>query len=205
MPGIYLAAEDQLSIAVAEKLLLSIDPAFEIEQPFPLRGNQELKRRMAAFNNIARSTLPVLVLTDLDAHPCPSALVQAWRGKERFSPNLLFRIAVRETEAWLLADRESFSAYTGIPIDKITQTPEDESDPKGELLRLIRRHCKNRELKAALLPTPGAAAKVGLGYNDALCRYVRGHWSPQSAAALAPSLVRAQRRIGELASRLRQA
>jgi hypothetical protein len=203
MVGICLAAEDVLSETVVEKVILNVAPEFEIEQRFPTRGNQYIKNQLSKFNAIARSIMPVLVLTDLDHHPCPSRLIHDWKGKQRIAPNLLLRVAIRETEAWLLADRETFSEFTGIPPVKITEVPETLSDPKEELLRLVRRYCKNREIKADLLPEPGAAAKVGLGYNAALCRYVREFWSPDSASAHAPSLERARRRIGDLASRLR--
>ena len=203
MPEVFLAVEDDLSEAVAKKLLLRVAPEFAIRLSFRRQGNQYLKGRIQEFNNIARSIAPVLVLTDLDEHPCPPALIAAWAGKQPIHPDLLLRIAVRETEAWLLADRESFAEYTGIPPSKITESPEALHDPKETLLKLVRRHCKHRELKADLLPARGAAAKVGLGYNPALCRYVGERWSPHAASLHAPSLMRAQQRIRELAARLR--
>lgn len=203
MMRIGLAVEDQLSEAVAEKLLTTVDADFVIEQRFPPNGNQYLKNRLSVFNAIARSTLPILLLTDLDAHVCPSQLVDTWRGKERITSNLLFRVAIRETEAWLLADRETFADYARIPLDKITETPESLQDPKQELLRLIRRYNKAWANKNDLLPDPGSTAKVGLGYNATLCHYVRQFWSPISAATRSPSLNKARQRIGELAYRLR--
>jgi hypothetical protein len=202
MAGICLATEDPLSETVAEKLILEVKEAFNIEHRFPTSGNQYLKNRLTIFNTIARTTTPVLLFTDLDNTPCPSELIKNWLGKERPSPNLLFRVAVRETEAWLLADRETFSEFTGIPFSKLPEAPEALPDPKSELLRLIRRYCKNRDIKKDVLPEPNVVARVGLGYNATLCRYVREWWSPEAASVSAPSLARARQRIRELAVNL---
>jgi hypothetical protein len=46
------------------------------------------------------------MLVDLDTPEyCPPALVHQWFGTKQ--PNLSFRVAVMEVEAWPLADRET--------------------------------------------------------------------------------------------------
>lgn len=202
MIGIYLATEDPLSGAVGEKLLGTSGVEFRIELRFPTHGNEYLRERLEKFNKIATHTVPVMLITDLDDHPCPSSLIKKSCGRIELSHNLLFRVAVRETEAWLLADRECFAEFTGIPLSKISNAPENLEDPKRALLNLIRRFCKSRGMKSDLLPEPGAKAKVGLGYNPVLCQFVREHWSPQRADANAPNLARTRTRIREFGRRI---
>lgn len=197
---ICLATEDPLSEAVAERLVMDSGKPWRIAQCFGKGGNQYLKSKLDAFANIAQS-IPVLLTTDLDQDACAPELIRQWRGKKRFPDTLLIRVAVRETEAWLLADAEGFSAFSGVPRGKIPDSPETLADPKRELLALVRRHGL-RALKAELLPEPGARSKVGLGYNQALCQFVRDSWSADRAELAADSLARARKRIRELGRRV---
>jgi hypothetical protein len=110
----------------------------------------------------------------------------------------LFRVAVREVEAWLMADREGFSRFSGIPVEKMPHVPEDLEDPKRDLLQLVRRYA-HREIKANLLPERGSIARIGLGYNEILSRFVRDTWSIKNAVSNSESLSRACYRLRELA------
>lgn len=196
MIGICVATEDQLSETVAEKLLAIPNGNFHIEQRFRKNGNGYLKKRLPNFNEIARFK-PVFLLTDLDDRPCASELIYNWCAKQVLAPKLLFRVAVREIEAWLLADRECFAELIGVSPQKMPQNPEALPDPKRELMNLVKRS-RNRELKREVLPDVGVKAKFGLGYNNALGRFVRDQWDPHRAARYAPSLEKAMARIAEL-------
>jgi hypothetical protein len=110
---------------------------------------------------------------------------------------MLFRVAVREVEAGLLADREGFSNYSGVPAEKIPRNPESLDDPKQMLMKLIRRYgC--RKIKVGVLPARGSLAKIGFGYNQILVQFVREFWSPVKAAENADSLKRTCLRLHEL-------
>lgn len=196
MIGICVATEDQLSETVAEKLLAMPNGNFHIEQRFRKGGNGYLKTKLPNFNKIARFT-PVLLLTDLDDGLCPPNLISSWCANQVLSPRLLFRVAVREIEAWLLADRDNFAELIGVSPQKMPQNPEALTDPKRELMNLIKRS-RNRELKREVLPDIGVKAKYGLGYNSALGQFVRDQWDPHRAARYAPSLKKAMARIAEL-------
>ena len=193
---IYLAVEDALSEAVAEKLLLSSGAGFQIQQRFCKRGNGYLKSNMDKFSNIAKAT-PLLLITDLDSEDCAPGLIKRWLGKKKPPKELLFRVAVRETEAWLLADADGFAAFSGVPVTKIPPEVENLPDPKSTLIDLVRRYGK-RSLRTDIVPEPGVCAKVGLAYNQALCPFVRESWSPERAEQVANSLARVRRSIGEL-------
>ena len=193
---IYLAIEDILSEAVAKKLLEASGFDFQIQHSFCKQGNGYLKSNLEKFRKIAQTT-PVLLLTDLDNEDCAPNLIRRWLGKKTVPNSLLFRVAVRETEAWLLADAEGFAAFSGVPPNKIPQDVESMPDPKSKLIELVR-HYGNRSVKADIVPEPGVIAKVGLAYHAALCTFVSEHWSPERAERVTDSLARTRLSITEL-------
>ncbi|MBU0656401.1 MAG: DUF4276 family protein [Gammaproteobacteria bacterium] len=200
MNHICLAIEDALSEAVAEKLLSTSRQPFQITQRLGNSGFGYLKRNLSKFNQLAAKVTPVLLLTDLDKANCVLDFIQSWQQGLSLSEDLLFRVVVREIEAWLLADRQAFANWLDIPITLVPNEPENLSDPKQHLLNLVRRS-KKRNLKAEILPSSKSHSPVGLGYNTELIRYVNNHWDPLTAAECAPSLARAQKRIHELVTR----
>lgn len=202
MNSVYVVTEDQLSEAVVERLIREENQGIQIKVRMGKKGNGYLRRNLHSFNEIARS-FPVLLFTDLDRVECPMALIEDWRGRIVFQGMLLFRIAVRETEAWLLADREGFAEFSGVPVHRIPLQPELLNDPKEVLINLVRRYGKKRIVKTDILPERGSTAKVGLAYNQTLCRFVQDSWSLERAAQSADSLNRARRRIHELHLKLK--
>ena len=199
MIALYIATEDALSEAVAERLIREADQRLCVAVRMGRRGNGYLKQKFAALLKTAKS-VPVLMLTDLDRIDCPPTLVDSWRGQNVLPEGLIFRVVVREIEAWLLADRKGFARFSGTPLDKVPLKPETLIDPKQELLNLVRKYGK-RELKNAILPGQNSSAKVGLGYNHTLVRFISAVWSVEKAAENAESLARAYRRIRELSLR----
>ena len=199
MTEIYIATEDVLSEAVADRLVLEVHQGLRVAVRMGRKGNGFLKSKLFDLAKTAHA-IPVLLLTDLDRTTCPPTLIADWRGRRVFSDDMLFRVVVREIEAWLLADREGFSRFSGIPVDKVPHHPESLDDPKRTLLNLIRRH-GNRNIKAEILPQRGSHAAVGFGYNQTLVQFVRESWSAARAAKNASSLDRACRRLRELSLR----
>jgi hypothetical protein len=192
MTAFAVATEDALSEAVAEILLLQIG-RHPVAQRLRKSGFGYLKGRISDFNRMAAKVMPVLLLTDLDRGECAPELVTAWLpgGPDA---NLLFRVAVRETESWVLADRPAFAEFLGISIAKMPDRPDDLQDPKCALLDLVRKS-RRRDLKEVILPTPGISFPVGLGYNERLTGFVRRHWNCRRAAEASPSLARAVKRV----------
>lgn len=185
---IVIATEDELSETVAERLVQLASPSLEVSRRFRRDGFGYLKSRVEAFCNMAKSQ-PLLLLTDLDQHECPPSLVEQWLDNRPKPEGLMFRVAVREVEAWLLADHDVIAKLIGKRSPKLPQAPDTLPDPKRELINFARR--APSAIRKEIVPPPGAAASQGLGYNAVLCPFVREHWDPFRAAERSESLRRA--------------
>lgn len=201
MTPIMLATEDELSEVVGQRLVSETAGHLHVCQTFRKRGFGYLKSNMQKFLEISRHT-PLVLLTDLDRTECAPSLMKDWLGGRKRYPRFLFRVAVRETESWLLADREAIADFLGVSIGRLPTAPDTLLDPKADLLKLAR-SSKNRRLKQDLLPAPGSTSKIGLGYNAVLGEFVRTQWSCERAVRHSPSLAKARYRINELADSVR--
>jgi len=186
---IHLAVEDMLSEAAARKLLtLCPTGGAAVGSVFGKTGFGYLKKHASGFNNAAKGT-PFFLLTDLDTGTCASGLISEWLGAPCHH-NLLFRVAVREVESWVLADRERFASFLGIRTVLIADDPDSLPDPKAALIELAKKSPK-AQLRRAIVPAPGTTASIGPGYNLVLPEFVRDRWDPSSAAVRSRSLKRA--------------
>lgn len=197
---INLATEDELSEAVGERLIINAFGPNAIVNCFGRRGNGYLRTKLTNFASMADRD-PVVILTDLDTAPCASELVNQWSNGLDLPENLLLRVAVRETESWLLADREGFAGFLGVSMAKIPFDPETLPDPKSFLLTVARG--ARREVRSELVVPRGANASRGIGYNRLLSNYVREDWNFESAVERSQSLRRTVVRLSELAERIR--
>ena len=191
---INLAYEDELSRTVLQRLLRSYDDRYEVGVCYGQGGFGYLRRQISGFNNAARG-VPFLLLTDLDRNNCPPSLVNEWlpRGVH---PNLLFRVAVREVEAWLLADRSGIARLLGIQIDTVPHNPESLPDPKAALVGLARRS-RHGGVRRDIVPPDRSTAQQGPNYNGRLGEFVAHVWNPTAASANSPSLKRTLRALEE--------
>lgn len=151
-------------------------------------GSGYLKKNMRKFNKAARG-IPFFVLTDLDQTDCPPKLINRWLTVPKHD-NLIFRIAVREIESWLLAHREAFASFLGIQKSQIPLSPDDLEDPKSFLLKLTKKS-KKQSLKKAIVPAIGSTAKIGPDYNGVLISFVHNFWQVKEASKNSSSLNRA--------------
>jgi hypothetical protein len=104
---------------------------------------------------------------------------------------------VREIEAWLLADRDSFSTFFHIDSSRIPADPEAERDPKGTVVRLAQ-SSEQKEIREDMAPRPGSGRSVGPAYTSRMIEYVNKVWRPEVAARSAQSLERALKSIKRL-------
>lgn len=190
--SLLIAAEDELSCAVMQRLIEASGRPFLVSRILNTRGNDQLMKNMAKFKAASR-VVPHIVLTDLDHHPCPPALIEQWQANV-LPPRMLFRVAVHEVEAWLLADREGLAKFLDIAVNKIPHEPETEADPKRTLINLARKSRKRR-LALELVPETGSAARIGPLYNVRMREFVSNTWNIQRACNHAPSLVRTVSRL----------
>jgi hypothetical protein len=185
---VHLAVEDDLSEIVIRRLLVDTGRAYAIGIVFGRGGFGYLKTTANNWNAAAAAGTPILLLTDLDQHPCPSDLIRDWLDNEPHA-NLLFRIAVREIESWLLADREGFANFLRISAANIPLQPDQVPDPKRTLVNLARRS-RSRTLRESIAPRVGSTAVQGPDYNGCLIEFVRNQWSREAAVERSPSLKR---------------
>jgi hypothetical protein len=195
---VALGSEDELREAVGVRLLAEQTATLEVSLYLRRSGFGYLRSRMDNWRQLAQRQ-PVLLITDLDRLACPQLLLDDWLGGQR-SDNLLLRVAVREVEAWLLADHDAMSSLLG-GKGSLPPEPDELPDPKQHLLRLAK--SAPRAVRLDLLKAVGSVSSQGLGYNARLTEMVRTTWSPERAATRSPSLARARRSIAALAGRSR--
>lgn len=186
--AISLAVEDRLSEAVLKKILSMAENRFLVTKCYSRGGFGYLKKNIAGFNYAAKGS-PFLVLTDLDNSECPPVLIKKWLPYPKHH-NLLFRIAVREVEAWLLADWNGLAKYLGITRkggDRLDV--ESINDPKRRLIELAQKSRK-RNLREAIVPGSRSDARQGPDYNGALIRFVNEFWDIKAAMDNSISLKR---------------
>ena len=184
---VNIAVEDRLSEAVLRRIIEQSGQGFTVGYCYCKGGYGYLKRTIHGFNNAAKGT-PFVVLADLEA-ACPPIQIREWLPIHQH-PNLLLRVAVKEIESWLLADRAGFASFLGISEKLIPKKPDDINNPKQCLIDLARRSRK-RTLHEAIVPSPSTTAKVGRDYNGQLSSFVYGAWNLRGAAGNSDSLRRA--------------
>ncbi len=185
---IYLAVEDELSEHVLRRLLKERPVPYAIGPVLQRGGFGYLKKQSPAFNNMARA-VPVLLLTDLDNHPCAPALIDEWLTGPRH-PDFLLRVAVREVESWLLAAESGLSNYIGVGGRCLYDAPEALKDPKMELLKLAW-SCPRREKREAIVRRDSNGRLLqGPAYNAILGDFVYQGWQVKNAVRACPSLKR---------------
>jgi hypothetical protein len=189
---IALVVEDVLSLTVMERLLAHTGRGYVVARPMVEHGIGNIRRSIEKYRNSSRA-LAHVVLADLDQGDCAPVLRAQW-GVATLPDTMLFRVAVREVEAWLLADMGGFSAFAGIPSSKIPRAPETLADPKQTLINLVRRS-RNRRLVAEIVPAQGSRMSIGPMYNERLSNFVRASWDVDAALELAPSLKRTLDRL----------
>lgn len=185
---INIVFEDMLSGAVLGRLLTDSRRKYTVALRYNTSGFGPIKSKVNGFNHAAKG-MPYLILTDLDRHECPPVLIEEWLGVQKH-PNLLFRIAVKEVEAWLLACKQPFASFLGVPESRIPANVEGIADPKEFVVSLARRSRK-KSMRIDVAPEPGSTAKVGPDYNGRLVRFVETSWDPGAAQENSPSLRRA--------------
>ena len=190
---INLAVEDRLSEAVLRRILSHSDRGYALGACYKRGGYGYLKKNIRGWNAAARS-VPFIVLTDLDAsYPCPGALILDWLPLQQ-RHNLLFRVAIREVEAWLIADRTNLAAFLRVPERLIPENPDRVPDPKRAIVELARKS-RDRWMRERIAPKPKSTASQGPDYNGCLIEFVTAGWDIEAAIAGSESLRRTVRKL----------
>ena len=192
---VSLAVEDDLSESVLKAILKQVDRGYAVGPVHSRGGFGYLKKNALRFNRAAERGV-FLMLTDLDKAECPKSLIDSWLGRETpIHGNFLLRVATREVEAWLLADRVNLANFLRVaPTLFPRHNPDELQDPKQTLVDIARKS-RSREVRERLLPRPGSTAKQGPDYNSCLDEFVSGQWNIATARVQSDSLERAIRRF----------
>jgi hypothetical protein len=187
-----LVFEDELTELLARKIIQSIPDKFVTNTIYNRGGNGYLKRTINGFNNAARG-VPFYVGTDQDRYQCPSALIDDWLEHPRHA-NLLIRVAVREAEAWVLADQMNFANFIGINSANVPADVEALPNPKDMLIQLTRTS-RYKQISDDICPSLRSTSKVGPNYNARLGAFVSVSWDPAVARLHSRSLDRTINRL----------
>jgi hypothetical protein len=111
---------------------------------------------------------------------------------------MCYRIAVRELEAWLLADRDGFSRFFAVPFRLVPFAPDTIEDPSLEIVKLLR-SSTSQQKRRAMIPAQGSAVAFGPLYEAELIEFGTDHWSLRRAIRGSDSLARAHSSLRQLA------
>ena len=190
---VSVATEGAVDTAVARRICKEVE--LEVATVYGEHGKQRLDRSLKGYNAAARYR-SWFVLRDLDTDvDCAPRLRE--RLLDSPSPGMAFRIAVREVEAWLMADRKSFSRYFGVSVGLVTNDPESVRHPKDHLVSVVRRS-RSRRIRDDVVPRDRSKARIGPGYSSRLIEYVQSAWSPAAASDRSESLRRCLDRLSRV-------
>lgn len=201
MKDVYIAGEDEATKAVIIRLLRDYAPSLHVVGELPARGSQ-VKTKISNYNRLAGS-IPVILLTDLDNEPCGPISKNKLLGAIVQEPKFVINIAVDEVEAWLMADRDGFARYFGIPINQMPIStiqkmsgckplPEISVSVKSSWLftHSLMQNSTNAEKKAQVAVSPTDKNSKGKEYNTAVVPFIQNVWNPEVARAASDSLNR---------------
>jgi hypothetical protein len=184
------ATEGIVDEAVVRRMILEVGA-----QPGPVygkNGKRHLRERITGYNNAARFS-PWIVLLDLDHDAgCAPPLRSHWLPKP--APFMCLRIAVRQVEAWLLADRENIAKFLAVAASRVPRHVETMTNAKEAMVDLARRS-RRRDIREDMMPRSGSGRSVGPTYASRLIEFAQGMWNPQEAARPSDSLRRSMKRL----------
>lgn len=194
--AITLAVEGPIDGIVMQRLVAEV--GLKVAFVHGERGKDHLDAQMRGFNRAAERAR-WLVLRDLDQDAdCAPALVA--RLLPTPARHMRFRIAVRATEAWLLADRDGLSRFLRVSAARVPPRPDDIDRPKQFLVDLARKSGSSG-IRRDMVPAAGSSARVGPLYVARIAEFVKAHWQPRQAERASDSLARCLRDIEEWAPR----
>ena len=187
-----LVVEDELSEIIVRRLLSESVQEYHVRVVYGRGGYGHIRKNISRYNAAARHT-PFIVMTDLDTYECAPQLIAEWLPGP-IEQKLLFRVAVREPEAWLMADHQTLAKLLGVSTATLPDAPEDISNPKMHLLTLATKS-RFRRVREGLVRSDYGNPLQGPDYNGILSRYVSEAWNPDIAQTRCPSLLRMRQHI----------
>ncbi len=136
MTALRLLVEGLVDEAVGRRLCEAA--GLTVSDVFGKRGAGYIKSKIGGFDRSAAGS-PLLTLVDFvdTGLACPPALVEQWVPHRH--EDHVFRVAVKEIESWILADRAGVAAWLGVAERLLPTEPEGLPDPKRALVNVARR------------------------------------------------------------------
>lgn len=190
--------EDLLTASVIRRLVKEFNNEISIKQEINAHGFGKIKRDILKYNNAAKY-MPFFIITDLDKKECAVSLINEWFNNTKKEPELIFRVAIKEIDAWILADRNGIAKALNVSQSNIPAEPEKIEDPKAFLMQTAKKS-KNREIRENF-PPKDAFAHQGPLYNILLTNFVSEEWNLTEARQHSKSLEKAYNALKEFAGR----
>lgn len=194
---VSLVVEDALSEAVCLRLLAHY--SLEAGVVYGKEGYGFIKTRLRGFNHAAKG-MCYLVLADLDRCNCAPELWNDWLPGITRHPNLIFRVAVREVESWLLADIQCLTQFFRFKGKLSFADPDQVSDPKQEVLAMASKSPVRMLREGVVFQNRHGKLVQGPDYNGSLLRFVQKTWDLSNAIQRSDSLRRAAKALSRLAA-----
>lgn len=188
--NVTLVYEDILQKEVCEKIITGFDKKYCIHSYLKGHGFGSIKNNINSFNSAA-SGFTYIVFIDLDNDTCAPNKISSWLDGSK-SNNLLLRVAVKEIESWIIADKEHFQLFLGLRHDLIPDNVDRIPDPKAFLFDLVKKSKKSHLIRDIC---PKNTARLGPLYNETLSKFVWSSWDPNLAQLHSPSLNRTIKRF----------
>lgn len=178
-----VVVEGLLDEVVANRLLT--DSGHAMGNVYGRQGKGYIRRKATDFVRAGRHS-PWLILCDLDTDAvCAPELLRQWSVED--APYL--RVAVREVEAWFLADRDRIAGFLDVSSARIPRNPDVLEDPKAVLTNAARGSGR-RSIREGVPPSDGSGRSEGPAYSSILGDFVIRHWRVDVAMKESDSLLR---------------
>lgn len=193
MPSISAAVEGLVDEAVVRRIAGFI--GLDVNSIYGRRGKDQLTKDLNAYNTLA-SEENFLLLRDLDTDAdCAAALVSSLMPQP--AALMLFRVAVREVETWLLGDPGTLSRHLSVAVAHLPVPSEVLLRPKRRLIRACH-HSRSRAIRAGMIPRDGNGRDEGDEYTSRMIEYVESRWRVDRAMLACDSLSRCVRALQRL-------
>jgi hypothetical protein len=190
MKPFYVAVEGITDEAVAKRIIRHL--GFQYALVINAGGKSALRKKISSYNEAARH-FPWFVITDLDSPSrCPVEYAREWLP----NPNsrMVFRVAVPELEAWLLASRQALAKYMQLSLNLIPERPELLTNPKLELINLAAKS-RSKSIREDLRRPDG---RIGPGYSARIIEFAMRYWDIEEAMQHSESLKRCVKALSRI-------
>lgn len=193
--------EDPVHEMILQGIFISLEINSASFQVLPMRGKTQIDKNIKRYAKASISKR-IIILRDLDNDaPCAPHFRSKWLNgideQTKTDKSFVSRLAVREGEAWLIADKDWCKTYLKIrESDLIKIKPESLSHPKEALLKLIDQGALRPRQKNDFLRRDGGNLHQATAYNDSLKAHME-NWSAERARLNSHSLDRAIKAIAK--------